>query len=158
MLLFSRIDLAVNVTTLLVQTFLTAHVLQRVGVAHGATALPVWATVGLVALAVSPSLAVIATVMAVERVIAFSLASPAVKVLYTGVATEDKYKAQNFIDTVVYRGGDAASGWLFSGLAKGFGLGASSVAVVALPLGLAWLGLSVALAREQGRDAKPAAA
>ncbi|MNE04105.1 hypothetical protein D3C80_966280 [compost metagenome] len=25
---------------------------------------------------------------------------------------EDKYKAKNFIDTVVYRGGDALSGWV----------------------------------------------
>ena len=152
-LLFSRIDLAVNVLTLLAQMFVTAHVLSRVGLVYGATALPAWATIGLVALALSPSLAVIATVMAVERVLAFSLASPAVKVLYTGVAADDKYKAQNFIDTVVYRGGDAASGWLFSGLAKGFGLGASAVAVVALPLGLVWLGLSVALGRAEGRRA-----
>ena len=150
-LLFSRIDLAVNVLTLVAQLFVTSRVLQRFGVTVGAIALPAWALLGLLALAVSPTLAVIVTVMAVERIIAFALASPAVKVLYTGVEAQDKYKAQNFIDTVVYRGGDAASGWLFNAAAKGLGLGAAGLAAVALPLGLVWLGLSVALGRSTRR-------
>ncbi|MNP76985.1 hypothetical protein D3C76_1743220 [compost metagenome] len=32
--------------------------------------------------------------------------------LFTVLPAEDKYKAKNFIDTVVYRGGDALSGWV----------------------------------------------
>jgi hypothetical protein len=36
--------------------------------------------------------------------------------LFTVLPAEDKYKAKNFIDTVVYRGGDALSGWLKRGL------------------------------------------
>ena len=36
--------------------------------------------------------------------------------LYTVVLVEQKYKAKNFIDTVVYRGGDAVSGWVKRGL------------------------------------------
>ena len=155
-LLFSRIDLAVNVLTLLSQVFVTARVLQRLGVLWGVAVLPAWACLGLLALAMSPTLAVIAAVMAVERVIAFSLASPAVKVLYTGIATEDKYKAQNFIDTVVYRGGDAGSGWLFHALSKGLGLSASALAISALPMAMVWLGLSWAMANGQG-DAEGAA-
>ena len=147
-LLFSRIDLVVNVLTLVAQLFLTGKVLQRLGLVWGMAALPTWATIGLVALALSPTLAVIVTIMTIERIVAFSLASPSVKVLYTGVATEDKYKAQNFIDTVVYRGGDAASGWLFNGLAQAFGLGVSALAVVAIPMSLVWLGVSTALGRE----------
>ena len=150
-LLFSRIDLAVNLLTLVAQLFVTSHVLQRLGVVWGAALLPAWACLGLLALAAAPTLAVIATVMAIERVIAFALASPAVKVLYTGVDSEEKYKGQNFIDTVVYRGGDAASGWLFNALAKGLGLGASALAVAALPMALVWLGLSVVLGREQDK-------
>ena len=33
------------------------------------------------------------------------LDNPAIKVLYTQVEPEEKYKAQNFNDTVVFRGG-----------------------------------------------------
>ena len=38
-----------------------------------------------------------------------SLSNPALRVLYTVVEPQEKYTAQNFIDTVVFRGGDAAS-------------------------------------------------
>ena len=36
--------------------------------------------------------------------------------LYTVLPAEQKYRAKNFIDTVVYRGGDALSGWVKRGL------------------------------------------
>ncbi len=36
--------------------------------------------------------------------------------LYTVVPALQKYKAKNFIDTVVYRGGDAVSAWVKRGL------------------------------------------
>ena len=70
--------------------------------------------------------------MVVERITAFTLAGPAIRVLYTVVDPDDKYKAQNFIDTEVYRAGDAASGWLF-------GIAGKAIVVVALPFALAWL-------------------
>ena len=53
---------------------------------------------------------------------AFALANPAMKVLYTVVGAEEKYKAQNFNDTVVFRGGDAASAWALNG-SRSLGLG-----------------------------------
>lgn len=147
--LFARLDLAVGILTILAQVFLTARVVRALGVGWTAALLPVSATIGLVALAVHPTLAVIVTIMASERAIAFALANPAVKVLYTLVAPEEKYKAQNFNDTVVFRGGDAASGWIFNTLAKSVGLSLTSAAVLALPAAAGWLALSLALGRQQ---------
>ena len=69
--------------------------------------------------------------------------------LYTVVAPSDKYKAQNFIDTVVFRGGDAASGWVFNSAAKAAGLATPTVALLTLPFALGWIGLSLFLGREQ---------
>lgn len=146
--LFARLDLAVSVLTILAQLFLTARVLERLGVAATTALLPGVAIVGLVALSVAPVLGVIVTVMAFERAIAFALANPAVKTLYTAVDPEEKYKAQSFIDTVVYRGGDAISGWMFGALSKGLGLGVSSIAIVTLPIALAWLATSRSLGRK----------
>jgi ATP:ADP antiporter, AAA family len=65
------------------------------------------------------------------------------------VPAEDKYKAQNFIDTVVFRGGDAASGWVFGSLAKSLGVGMSAVALLAVPVAAVWAALSLALGRRQ---------
>jgi AAA family ATP:ADP antiporter len=77
--------------------------------------------------------------------------------LFTVVTREEKYKAKNVIDTVVYRGGDALSGWAFAGLTA-LGLGLGGIAVAALPLAAAWIAVAVFLGRvEEARRAAPAA-
>lgn len=146
--LLARLDLAVSIMTILLQVFVTGRLLERFGVGITAATLPAWCAVGLLALAISPTLFVIVSIMAVERAVAFAFASPAVKVLYTVVDPEEKYKAQNFIDTVVYRGGDAASGWVFNTLGKTLGLAGGVVALTAVPAAVAWLYLSFSLGRQ----------
>ncbi|MCB1506884.1 MAG: MFS transporter [Hyphomicrobiaceae bacterium] len=146
--LLARLDLAVSIMTILLQVFVTGRMLERFGVGVTAATLPAWCALGLVLLAISPTLGVIVAIMAVERAVAFALASPAVKVLYTVVDPEEKYKAQNFIDTVVYRGGDAASGWVFNTLGKTLGLAGGVVALTAVPAALAWLWLSFSLGNQ----------
>ena len=74
---------------------------------------------------------VVAAVMVAERIVSFSLANPAIKVIYTLATPGEKYKVQNFIDTVVFRGGDATSGWLYSSLGGGLGFAASTMGAVA---------------------------
>jgi AAA family ATP:ADP antiporter len=73
---------------------------------------------------------------------------PAREILFTVVGRETKYKAKNFIDTVVYRGGDAVSGWLFAGL-KALGLGLTGIAAVAVPIAVLWAFIGYALGRRQ---------
>ncbi|MBT3350037.1 MAG: MFS transporter, partial [Nitrospinaceae bacterium] len=58
------------------------------------------------------------------------------------------YKSKNFIDTVVYRGGDAVSGWAYAAL-SGLGLGLSGIAVVSVPLALGWAWVALALGKKQ---------
>jgi ATP:ADP antiporter, AAA family len=153
--LFARMDLAVNALTVLAQLLVTGTLLMRLGVGLTVAVLPATAIVGLGALAVAPSVAVIAAVMIVERAVGFAFANPALRTLYTVVPPEDKYKAQNFIDTVVFRGGDAASGWLFGPVAKSLGVGLSAMAALTLPIAAIWLALSVTLGRRQAKLAEP---
>ena len=86
-----------------------------------------------------PVLWTVAGVMVAERVTAFALSGPALKVMYTLTSPDEKYKVQNFIDTVVYRGGDAASGWLFAAVSAGAGFASAATPLVALPLAALWL-------------------
>lgn len=151
--LFARIDFAVSVMTILAQVFATGRLVERFGVGVAAAATPVWATLGLIALAVSPTLAVVVTVLAVERAIGFALSNPAARMLYTVVGREEKYKAQSFVDTVVFRGGDAAAGWLFGSAARAAGVGGVALAVLSLPLAMAWVWLSLVLGRQQAERA-----
>ena len=64
------------------------------------------------------------------------------------VPREDRYKAKNFIDTVVYRVGDQLGAWLFAGIAA-LGFGSAAVAVTAVPLSVAWLLNGLWLGRRQ---------
>jgi AAA family ATP:ADP antiporter len=145
--LFARVDLAVSILTILVQVFLAARMMQNFGVGLSAALLPASAALGLVALATSPTLGVVVAVLAMERTVTFAIANPAMKVLYTLVDPEEKYKAQNFNDTVVFRGGDAASAWVLNGF-RAVGLGFGSIVAVTLPAALAWLWLSFSLGRQ----------
>jgi AAA family ATP:ADP antiporter len=61
---------------------------------------------------------------------------------------EEKYKAKNLIDVVVYRGSDALYGWVFDGL-QALGLKLGAIALVALPCAAGWLVLSLVLGRVQ---------
>lgn len=78
--------------------------------------------------------------------------------LFTVVTREEKYKAKNFIDTAVYRGGDAVSGWAFAGLTA-LGLGLTWTALVALPMAVVWIATALELGRRQQRlgEVAPAA-
>lgn len=151
--IFAGIDLAVSFLTLATQVFATGWLLKRFGTGVAAGALPLVYVVGFAALAVSPSLAVVLTLQVVQRWMNFAIANPARQVFFTVVTREEKYKAKNLIDVVVYRGSDALYGWVFDSL-QGLGLKLGAIALCALPVTAGWLVLSAALGRTQERRAE----
>ncbi|MFT3732105.1 MAG: MFS transporter [Hyphomicrobium sp.] len=152
-LFFSGRDLLVSIATFLIEVFGTARILNRFGVTVALLALPVTAAIGAVLLSFDAVLAVVATVMVAERIVAFALANPAIKIIYTLATPAEKYKVQNFIDTVVFRGGDAASGWLYSILGGGLGFAAGSMGAVAVPLVALWIWIAQRLGADHRRRA-----
>ncbi len=146
--LFALMDLGVNTLTILGQVLVTARIIAHFGVSVTLALIPAAVALGFLALAAFPTLAVLVTFQIVRRAGNFAVARPTREILYTVVSREQKYKSKNFIDTVVYRGGDAISGWLYTGLAA-VGLGLSAIALVAVPVALAWLCTGVALGRKQ---------
>jgi AAA family ATP:ADP antiporter len=144
--LFARIDLVVNVLTLVLQGFVTGRLIRRAGVRAGLGILPVLTIAGFGLLAVVPTVAVLIAVQGIRRAAHFAIERPAREILFTDVDREQRYKSKNFIDTVVYRGGDAATAWLTAGL-QALGLGIVPVAVAAVALSVVWLWNSLSLAR-----------
>ncbi len=113
---FSRIDLAVNTLTLVVQLLVTRALLSRFGIAP-ALLVPAGAVVlGFSVLAASPLPVLVAIVQVVTRASEFSLAKPARETIYTRVGREWRYKAGAAIDTVIYRGGDLVFVWMHKAL------------------------------------------
>jgi AAA family ATP:ADP antiporter len=145
---FARIDLAVNVLSLLVQALGTGRILKRVG-AGAALALVVLVTFAAFGgLAASPGLTVLFLAMTARRSAGYALERPAREVLFTVVSRVEKYKAKNFIDTVVYRGGDVATAWLQQGLRAG-GIGTRAMVIGSLPVTGLWLLLVYFLGKRQ---------
>ena len=146
--LFAGIDLAVNLLSLATQLFITGRLLKRLGSGIAAGALPAVYVVGFAALFLAPTLAIVITLQIVQRWMNFAIANPARQVFFTVIGREEKYKAKNLIDVVVYRGSDALYGWVFDGL-QALGLKLGTIALVALPCAAGWLALSLALGRAQ---------
>lgn len=145
---FARVDLWVNILTLSVQLFFTSRVLRWFGVALTLAALPLISMIGFATLALAPTIAVLVVYQVIRRAGNFAFARPAREVLYTVVPREDKYKAKSFIDTAVYRMGDQLGAWSYAGLGL-LGLAMSGIAIVAVPLSLAWLINGLWLGRKQ---------
>jgi AAA family ATP:ADP antiporter len=146
--LFAKIDFAVNALTLLSQLFLVGRLIGRFGVGLTLMILPLVGAVGFFLLGMSPTLAVLIVFQVIRRAGEYAIARPAREVLFTVLNREEKYKAKNVIDTVVFRGGDAVSSWLFEGL-RLLGLGFAGIAFVGVPIALLWAGTGWMLGRSQ---------
>ena len=144
---FAAIDLLVNVLTIAIQLFLAGRIMQSAGIGRTLAALPLLLAVGFASLALAPTIAVLITVQVLRRAGNYGITRPAREVLFTSIGRKARYKAKNFIDTVIYRGGDALAGWLFAGL-KAAGLGLGGIALLAVPLAVAWGWLGYQLGRQ----------
>ena len=148
--LFARVDLVVNVLTLLGQLFLVARLVEKLGVGVALALLPALGLAGFAAIALVPMLATLIVFQVLRRAADYAVARPAREMLFTVLTREAKYKSKNFIDTVVFRGGDTASGWVYAAL-KGLGLSLAGLAAVAIPGALLWLAVGLWLGRQHAR-------
>ena len=150
--IFATIDLAIGLLTIVVQFVATGRLITRFGAGPAAAFLPLVFAAGFIALGMTPALWVVIAFQATQRAANFSLSNPAREVLFTVLSREEKYKAKNVIDIVVFRGADAASGWLFSAL-RGLGLELGAISLATVPVAAGWLLLSLALGRAHERKA-----
>lgn len=113
---YARIALVTNILTLATQLFLTAHLIRLVGIGVALTAVPLVTIGGFIALDHAPEWGI----PALTAVFVFSVARswtnyavsrPSREMLYSVLSRDDKYKAKSFIDTFVYRSGDALGAW-----------------------------------------------
>lgn len=151
---FALMDLVVNVLTVGAQIFVTARLVKWLGLPLTLALIPVLMAVGFVVLGLAPTLMVLVVFQVLRRAGNYAVARPAREMLFTVLPRQDKYKSKNFIDTVVYRGGDALSGWAFAGL-SGLGLGLSAIAFAAVPLAGLWMATGMLLGLSQERKRQP---
>jgi AAA family ATP:ADP antiporter len=146
--LFARVDLAVNVVALLTGSLATGRLVGRLGLGAALALVPALSAAGFALVAGWPTFWVLAAFQALRRAASYAVDRPAREVLYTVVTREERYKSKAFIDTVVYRAGDAGSAWLARGLAAA-GVGISGSLIAAVPIGLAGVAIALWQAREE---------
>ncbi|MCL4721882.1 MAG: hypothetical protein KJ041_08025, partial [Gammaproteobacteria bacterium] len=80
----------------------------------------------------------------------YAITRPARELLFTALPKESRFKAKNVIDTVVYRGGDAANAWVYA-LLGGLGLGLAGIAAVGVGIAALWSTVALLLGRTFSR-------
>jgi len=144
---FANIDLWVNALTLIFQLYLTGKLLKSTSVTLVLCSLPFISIIGFTILAFIPSITMLVIVQVARRVSNFGLSRPTREILFTSISREDRYKAKNFIDTVVYRGGDQVGSWSYAGLGA-LGLRIAGISIAAVPISVIWLFISYWLGRK----------
>jgi AAA family ATP:ADP antiporter len=148
--MFAKIDLWVNLLTLGTQIFLSGRIMRRIGIGATLVLLPVITAIGFAALGVAPTLVVLVVFQVLRRASNYALIRPARETLFIAVTREERFKAKNFIDTFVYRGGDSLGSLAFDGLTR-LGLGMAGIAFVAVPIAGVWGLIGFWLGRKQSR-------
>jgi AAA family ATP:ADP antiporter len=133
--LFAGIDLVVNTGTLVLQLVAFSRLTQHLSPGWLLALMPLVSIAGFLWLGATPTLAALIAFGVTRRIGEFALSKPAREALFTVVPREDRYKAKSFIDTVVYRGGDALAGWALAGVSAFFAAGVAA-AWTAIAFGL----------------------
>jgi len=144
-------DLAVNVLAIVTAMFGTGRLTTRFGLTATLALVPVLIVAGMLMLAISPLISVVIALQVVRRAGNYAITRPGREMLFTVVDRETRFKAKSVIDIVVYRGGDAATAWVFTGLTTVVGLGLGAVAAVGAALSVVWVAVAVYLGRSYTR-------
>ncbi|MDG5500253.1 MFS transporter [Marinobacter sp. BGYM27] len=145
---FAALDFATNTLTVLLQLFLTARLVQKLGLQRALAAVPLLVAGGFACLALAPVITVLFGFQLVRRAGNYAITKPGREMLFTVLPRMEKYKAKNIIDTLVYRGGDAIAGWMFAGLTA-LGLSLMSIAWLSVPVALIWALIGYGLGKER---------
>lgn len=154
---FANINFYVSVVTLFFQFVVVGRLMKTAGLGITLAVLPLAYILGISALALSPTIAVLAVISVMGRSAEYGIANPAREVLFTAVEREDRYKAKSFIDTVVRRGGDTLVGSAYKSLRESAEFAMTTLSWMVIPVAILWTGLAILIGRENRRRQEEAA-
>ncbi len=160
---FARIDTATNTITLLVQLFFTGRIIRLIGLGWTLAVLPLLciggflvlgimlqrAAAGEIPAAATGVVAAFVVFQVLRRGLNYALTRPSREILYTVVSQEEKYKSKAFIDTFIYRGGDAATAQVYNVFVNVLHVGLASITLWTIPVVGLWLMIGLFLGRAQ---------
>lgn len=113
---YSNFYFWVNLVGVLIQLFVTSHLLHRFGVRTALMVLPALALVFNIAIAVMPILLVVRWTKVTQNAVDYSLNNTVRNALFLPLTAAEKYKSKQVVDTIFVRAGDVlAAGLVFVG-------------------------------------------
>jgi AAA family ATP:ADP antiporter len=107
---FGTFNMVAGLMSLLLQLLLTGRVLRTVGVGPALFIVPTAMLMGSVGVLLLGTLVAAAALKASDQVLRYSIDKATVELLYLPVPAGHTFRVKSFIDTVVYRLGDASGG------------------------------------------------
>lgn len=145
---FGSFNMLAGLASLGLQLLLTSRVLRSVGVGLALFIVPVaMASTGLGVL-VFGSLVAVSALKASDQVLRYSIDKVTVELLYLPLSAAETFRVKSFIDTVIYRFGDALGGIVVLACAAGLGWNPVQVGWLTLAIVAAWMA-AAAVARRQ---------
>src|SRR5688500_15261391 len=145
---FGTFNMIAGLMSLMLQLLLTGRVLRTLGVGPALFIVPTAMLLGSTGVLVLGSIVAAAALKASDQVLRYSIDKATVELLYLPVPSAHTFRVKSFIDTVVYRAGDAAGGVLVLLFAAVLGWSAAQVSIVGIVLVSAWM-VAAFVARQQ---------
>ena len=149
---WGMMDLIVNSLAVVTAMFATNRLALRFGLRVTLALVPVVIVAGWLLVALAPLLPVLMGMQVVRRAGNYAITRPGREMLFTQVSRETRFKTKPVIDIVVYRGGDMLSGWMYTGLAAGFGLGLAGIGLIGAGIALLWAIVAVFIGNAYDQD------
>jgi AAA family ATP:ADP antiporter len=148
---FGNYQFWVNVTALVLQTFVTARLVKYAGLRGVLLALPLIALGGYSIVAAGVGFSIVRWVKTAENATDYSIMNTARQLLWLPTTREEKYKAKQAIDTFFVRGGD-----LLSAGAVFLGTGILHLTVPQFAMGnvvltLIWIGVAMLILKAHAK-------
>jgi ATP:ADP antiporter, AAA family len=145
---FGTFNMVAGLLSLILQLVFTSRVLKSAGIGIALFIVPVAMTMGSIGLLVSGSLIAAAALKASDQVLRYSIDKATVELLYLPVPVHLTFRIKSFIDTVVYRFGDALGGLAVLAFAATLGLTPRQLSWVCLLLLAGWIGAAMVARRQ----------
>jgi AAA family ATP:ADP antiporter len=134
---FGTFNMIAGLMSLLLQLLLTGRVLRTLGVGPALFIVPTAMLAGSTGVLVLGSIVAAAALKASDQVLRYSIDKATVELLYLPVPSAHTFRVKSFVDTVVYRFGDASGGLLVLLFAAGLGWSAPQLSVIGIVLACA---------------------
>lgn len=145
---FGTFNMIAGLISLVLQLVLTSRVLRTVGVGPALFIVPTAMLMGSTGVWLLGTLVAAAALKAGDQVLRYSIDKATVELLYLPVPAAHTFRVKSFIDTVVYRLGDAAGGLVVLAFAAGLGWSPVQLSIICIVFVTMWMAAAYVARRQ----------